>query len=204
MPKYFKYKTLDQTTLDNLSEGCQLISYDWRYLYVNEAVIKQSKYENKEDLLGYTMMEKYPGIDETEMFEQLKECMDKRVPSSMINEFTYPDNSKAWFELHIEPVPRGIFILSMDISERKKAELAKINYVNSLEEMLFIVSHKVRSPVCSIIGLLNLIDHSDTKKKDMIRISNHLKSSINALDTFTKELTTFIHEKQITIHSDTH
>ena len=42
----------------------------------------------------------------------------------MDNEFTYPDGTKEWFELSIQPVPEGIFILSIDISERKRAEIA--------------------------------------------------------------------------------
>lgn len=29
-----------ETTLDNLMEGFQLIGFDWKYLYVNDAVVK--------------------------------------------------------------------------------------------------------------------------------------------------------------------
>lgn len=197
-----KYKTLDEATLDHLIEGCQLISRNWRYLYVNDAVVKQSKYTTKKDLLGHTMMEKYPGIEHTDMFKVLENCMVARISETLINEFTFPDGSTGWFELHIEPVPRGLFILSMDITERKRAELARKDYIGSLEEMLFIVSHKVRNPVCSILGLMNLIDSSGTSKKDLKRISSYLKEAITSLDTFTKELTSFIHEKKITINSD--
>ena len=35
-----------------------------------------------------------------------------------------PDGSRSFFELSIEPVPEGVFILSLDITERKKAEEA--------------------------------------------------------------------------------
>ncbi|NJO92049.1 MAG: PAS domain S-box protein, partial [Chloroflexia bacterium] len=38
------------------------------------------------------------------------------------NEFVYPNGSKGWFELKIQPVPEGVFILSQDITERKKIE----------------------------------------------------------------------------------
>src|SRR3990172_2625501 len=40
----------------------------------------------------------------------------------MVNEFSYPDGSRGWFELSIEPAPEGIFILSADITQRKRAE----------------------------------------------------------------------------------
>lgn len=108
-------------TLDNMLEGCQIIGFDWRYLYVNDAVAKQG-HQAKDDLLGNTMMEVYPGIENTAMFSVLRRCMDERVPDQMVNEFTYPDGTSGWFELSIQPVPEGLFILSNDITERKQAE----------------------------------------------------------------------------------
>ena len=48
--------------LNNLLEGVQVVGRDYRYLYVNEAVVAQGRTTRKE-LLGRTMMECYPGID---------------------------------------------------------------------------------------------------------------------------------------------
>jgi PAS domain S-box-containing protein len=118
-----------QISLDYMIEGCQIIDYDWRYVYVNEAVAKQGR-KTKEELLGYTMMQVYPGIEKTEMFNHLRNCMTNRVPHQMDNEFTFSDGSRGWFELHMEPVPEGILILSMDITKNKaiEAELNKYRY----------------------------------------------------------------------------
>jgi len=110
-----------RSTLDSMLEGCQIIDFEWRYVYVNEAVARQGR-STPEDLLGKTMMEAYPGIEHTELFVKLSDCMENRQPSRFENEFFYPDGSNGWFELSIQPVPEGIFILSMDITESKKAE----------------------------------------------------------------------------------
>ena len=56
--------------------------------------MKHSKYKRKE-LLGYTMMEKYPGIEKTPMFDLLKLCVKERKADYFENEFTYPDNRRA-------------------------------------------------------------------------------------------------------------
>lgn len=184
-----------EATLDNLMEGFQLISFDWRYLYLNEAVVKQSKY-TKEELLGYTMMEKYPGIEQTPLFSVLRECMHKRVSNHFENEFTYPDQSKGWFELRIQPIPEGLFILSIDITERKMAELKKKEYVEGLEEMIFITSHKVRKPVAQIMGFSHLLDGPIQSQDDLKLIISFMKTSVLSLDNFTRELTEFIHELQ--------
>jgi|GEM_PF-1071950 len=121
-----------QRVLDNLIEGCQIIGFDWRYLYVNEVTAQQG-HQPKEALLGYTMMEKYPGIENTAMFSSLKTCMEDRTAQHMENEFIFPDGTKSWFELRIQPVAEGIFVLSLDITERKQAETALQRYVKRIE-----------------------------------------------------------------------
>ena len=180
-----------ETTLDNLIEGFQLISFDWKYLYVNDAVIKHSKY-SKEELLGYTMMEKYPGIEKTPMFDLLKVCMRERKADYFENEFTYPDNSKGWFELRIQPVSEGLFILSIDITERKKIEENRIEYINGLEQMLFMTSHRVRQPITQIMGMSSLLNTTKSTREDLLQITDYMKQSVESLDSFTKELTTYM------------
>ncbi len=108
-------------TLDNMLEGCQIISFDWRYLYVNETAARHGR-TTRNQLLGHTLMEIYPGIEDTAMFAVLQHCMAERTPQEMENEFTYPDGAKGWFNLSIQPVPEGIFVLSIDITEHKQAE----------------------------------------------------------------------------------
>ena len=108
-------------SLDNMIEGVQIIDNNWRYTYVNDSLVKDSKY-SREELLGFTMMEKYPGIETTAMFAKLKECMEKKQKGFIENEFIFPDGSKEYFELSIQPIPVGIFILSLNITDRVKAQ----------------------------------------------------------------------------------
>ncbi|MBX3274451.1 MAG: PAS domain-containing protein [Sandaracinaceae bacterium] len=107
--------------LDHLLEGFQVIGRDYRYLYVNEAVARQGK-STRAHLLGRTMHECYPGIDATPMFAVLSGVMETRAAAAMENEFTFPDGTRGWFELRFEPVPEGVVILSVDITERKLTE----------------------------------------------------------------------------------
>jgi PAS domain S-box-containing protein len=108
-------------TLDAMLEGCQIIGFDWRYLYLNDVADRHNR-RPKEELLGKKYMEMWPGIESTEVFTALRRCMEERSPQSMENRFTFPDGGKGWFELRIYPVPEGIVILSIDITERKRAE----------------------------------------------------------------------------------
>lgn len=110
-----------RSTLDDLIEGCQIIGHDYKYLYLNKSALESSRKSN-EELLGKTMMECYPGIENTEMFSKLKSCMETRVPTNFENEFTYPNGEKRIFNLRFEPVPEGLFILSEDVTDLKSAQ----------------------------------------------------------------------------------
>jgi len=110
-----------RTTLDGMIEGCQIIGFDTRYIYVNPAAAAHGR-RPMDELLGRTMAECYPGIEHTAMFQALQRCLTDRLPHQMENEFAYPDGTRAWFELRIQPVREGAFVLSFDITERKQAE----------------------------------------------------------------------------------
>lgn len=122
---------------DLLLEGCQVISFDFRYLYVNDAVARQGR-RAKDELLGRTMMEVYPGIEHTPMFAALKRSLFDHIPDDLETEFTFPDGATGWFLLKMEPVVDGLIILSIDITERKRAELEvadKLRRIRGMREI---------------------------------------------------------------------
>ena len=76
--------------------------------------------------------------------------------------------------------------------ELKKKEAQLKEHIRCLEEMMFVISHKVRQPVVNILGLANLIDLEASCKIELNQIMVFIKQSALSLDTFTKELTTMI------------
>jgi PAS domain S-box-containing protein len=134
---------------DHLLEGCQIISRDYRYLYVNEVVVAQGR-STRGKLLGKTMEECYPGIEKTEMFGHLRRVIEEGTPHNMDNEFRFPDGMVGWFELRMEPLPEGAIILSIDITERKRAE----ERARLLEELkrtfVRVVSDQLRLPLSMV------------------------------------------------------
>lgn len=110
-----------RSSLDNMIEGCQILGFDWRYIYLNDAAAKHNR-RPKEELLGNKYMDMWPGIEQTEVFAVIKRCLIERVDHIMENKFAFPDGSIGWFELKIQAIPDGVFIMSYDITTRKRTE----------------------------------------------------------------------------------
>ncbi len=136
-----KSEQLFRHTLDNMIEGTQIHDFNWRYTYVNDALVKYSTY-TREELIGYTVMEKYPGIEQTDLFKVMERCMIERVGGYLETEFVFPDGSKADFELSIQPIPEGVFILSIDRTEQKKAT-EKLHKVNRLYAFISAINQSI-------------------------------------------------------------
>ncbi len=190
-------------TLDHLLEGCQIIDFEWRYVYLNDVAAIHGR-KRKEELIGRTMMEVYPGIDKTEMFDILKNCMEKRVPQRIQNLFMYDGGGEAWFNLNIDPVPEGVFILSVDITEEKKmleelkiyrehleglvkertSQLEEAN--RELESFSYSVSHDLRAPLRHINGFVKLLQRHATT------LDNESKRYLEVVSSSTAEMGTLI------------
>lgn len=179
-------------SLDDLMEGYQLIDFDWRYIYVNKTVVKHSRYPSAKDLIGFTMMEKYPGIENTRLFEILKDCMTERVSTVMENEFTFPDGSTGVFDLRIEPVPQGLFILSVDVTERKKKERERVKYISSLEHMLEVTSNCVQEPADEMMSISKTLASNKIKPEELTVVASNIRNSAEKLNTCRVEIATMI------------
>lgn len=126
VPKYAEAIQRDRqayfhNSFDNLLEGCQILDFDLRYLYINDTAVAHGRVP-REEKLGRLITEVYPGVESTEMFAALRRCLDDQTSQRMENEFHYPDGRWGWFDLRIYPVPEGVFLLSIDITERKTLE----------------------------------------------------------------------------------
>lgn len=125
-------------SLDTMIEGVQIIGYDKKYIYVNDAFAKQIGIP-KELLIGHNLLELVPAMKENRIYELAEQCMATQKPLQIENMFIFPGGFKIWFQLSLQPVPEGIFILSVDITDKVKAATALKEERNKVESIAAVV-----------------------------------------------------------------
>ncbi len=160
--------------LDDLLEGCVILGFDWTYLYVNEAAAQSLK-SKRESIIGRTLFRMYPGVERTKLFAHYESAMSQRTRERFEESYTMADGTTVWYTFSVEPVPEGIFVLSLDITERKQAEdenrrlneelerrvaqrTALLEAANEeLENLSYSMSHDMYIPLRAIDGFSKLL-----------------------------------------------
>jgi PAS domain S-box-containing protein len=94
-----------------------------------------------------------------------------------------------------------VTLISVDITERKQAEdklkrqfeeLEKTNY--ELDHFVYSVSHDLRAPLSSILGLVNV---AEMEKGDKLPFLGMIKGRVNHLDGFIKDILDYSHNARL-------
>jgi len=156
-------------TLDRLIEGCQVISREYRYLYVNDAVATQGR-RTREELLGRRMSEVYPGIENTPVYAALRRVFDGGGAEQFDNLFEYPDGSQRWFDLRVEPVPLGACILSVDITDKLAMQrlASRSQRLESLGTLAGGVAHDLNNALAPLLLSIGMMREESPASADLL------------------------------------
>lgn len=61
-------------------------------------------------------------------------------------------------------------------------------YIDGLEHIMYMTSHKVRQPIANILGLSQILDLINDSKEEITQSIEYIKKSALSLDVLTKEL----------------
>ncbi len=108
--------------MESITDSVYVLDPEWRHVMVNQAASDFVRLP-REKLVGGKLTELFPGIEDTSFFKVFKRVMQHRQPDTVINEYSFKDGRKGWYEVWVYPVPQGILCISRDITDRKTAEM---------------------------------------------------------------------------------
>ncbi len=87
--------------------------------------------------------------------------------------------------------------VGQDITERKVLENNRLEYLQTLELLLFTLSHKIRKPVANIHAIADVIDSDEFQNSDILKeYLGYLKQSNQELDSYIHEMNNLLAEKK--------
>lgn len=123
------------------------------------------------------------------------------------------DGSFYWVNSVIVPFidgegkPFQYLTIRTDITERKNAQLlleaqnVELQKINAeLDRFVYSISHDLRSPLTSILGLTYFIEE-DTKEPETLEHIQMIQRSIRRLDDFIKDILGYSHNKRMAINT---
>ncbi|RVT78388.1 PAS domain S-box protein [Flavobacterium sufflavum] len=189
-------KKFTDDILNKIPTEIAVYDHNQKYLYVNPKGIENE--EIRDWVIGKTDFDycKLTGIDDavakkrSESFEKVKE----NESVEWIDELSMDDGEIKYMLRILHPLEENdkYILTGYDITDIKKAEFEKQQYIADLEQMMFMTSHKVRHPITQIIGISTLIEEEQSKT-ELEELLGCIKKPIADLDLFTRELTMFIH-----------
>lgn len=89
-----------------------------------------------------------------------------------------------------------ILTIGRNVTDLKNAELRKGGYIEDLERIAFMTSHKVRGPIATTLGLIELLKMNAIHTEQWGHVMDNFKKCIVDLDEYTRELSAFIYHRQ--------
>lgn len=147
---------------EHLCDGVQVISRDFRYLYLNPSLLDNIG-RAADEIVGLRMVEAFPGIDQTDLFTQIRACMSQADTMEMVNEFKFPDGRRTFHELRMCPVPEGVLVFSRDITEDQQGLIL-------LQESNALLEKRVAERTHSLQELNEALERAKVAAEDGARV----------------------------------
>ncbi|GAB4374568.1 MAG: hypothetical protein Kow0075_00310 [Salibacteraceae bacterium] len=208
-----------ESVLDNIPIETVMFDQQLRYVYISKSAVPDPKLRRWLKGKTNTDYAKYRGL--SPRFAEQRDEMIARVlktgkPVQWEEEMTRPDGAPTYhlrllYPLNLES-PEGhetvILGYSFDLNEIKTAqielqksneELRRLN--RELDRFVYSISHDLRAPIASSLGLINLALES-TDLNDIKNLLNMQEEALERLDVYIKDVLNYSRNKRLDVANE--
>jgi PAS domain S-box-containing protein len=172
-------------------------------IYANDNFCRVSKYTSRE-LIGQNHAIISSGLHTKEFFADLWYTISSGQLWHGEIQNKAKDGSLYWVDTVIIPIfneekkIERYLSLRMLITDRKELEKQRTSYTDLLESIASMVAHEVRGPLCSILGVTDILLNYDNNSEEGRQGIGYLRTSAEQLDLITRKLSQFLrtHEQK--------
>lgn len=113
-----------RAVLDGMAEAFGLLAPDFTILEHNREALRLDG-RRREDVVGRSYWQVYPGSEDAELGQSLKKAMSQRVPVSLEHQYAWADGRALWLEMRAYPTDDGsLAVFWRDVTDRRQADQA--------------------------------------------------------------------------------
>ncbi|WP_395066423.1 PAS domain S-box protein [Flavobacterium sp.] len=214
--KLLKSEAFSRNIINSLSAHIAVIDTSGKIVAVNDAWDRFATENNETTIHNTGLGSNYFRVckksaetgdpSATIVMEGLRNVMNKLNRNFYYEYPCHSPSRERWFAMLAMPFDGDqelVVVAHQDISQRKFAEdklilknqeLEKTNF--ELDRFVYSVSHDLRSPLTSVLGLLSFIQE-DTKEPDTLTHARMIHESINKLDEFIKNILSYSRNNRV-------
>lgn len=107
--------------LDGMGEGFGVLGPDFTILEHNR-IAAEMEGRSREEIVGFTHWEAFPGSEETELGHAYKRAMAEQIPVTLEHFITLPSGQSSWLEMRAYPIDDDcLAVFWRDVTERRAA-----------------------------------------------------------------------------------
>ena len=163
--------------LSSIQDDFYVLDRNWVFVYANRQFTSRLGKET-EDFIGNNIWEMFPKHLGTPFEENLRAAMEKREVQRFEIGGKY---TAAWYRMTAYPSAEGITVLGTDITEQKKLDKAK-------DEFISLVSHELRTPLTIMLGSLKTAATPGLTHEDVMSLVTNAIEGGESMDIIINNL----------------
>jgi len=170
--------------MDSVTDGFFMLDKQFNFTYVNKA-FEQICNLKKEDCIGINYWKQFPKATSLKFYVEYNRALSENVS---VHFEEYATSLDKWVQGAVYPNPDGLFVYFTDITEQHKQSLVILSQNKKLREIAWMLSHKVRKPVASILGLAQLINRDNLLHPGNVEVIQGVIDAMADLDSIIRDI----------------